>query len=193
LSDTKLSRRAFLAHTGAAARTSIIVLSVPMIMSAGTQARAAQAMNAEFTTLSTAEAAEFGAIAARIIPSDEAPGATEAGAIYFMDTVLSSSHSDMLPALREGLTSLQALALSTYASATFSALPAPQQDALLTEIEDGEFFGTIRFLTVAGTFSLPEYGGNRDEIGWKLIGFEDRHMWMSPYGFYDADFAAKGE
>lgn len=193
MSDIKLSRRAFLAHTGAAARTSIIVLSIPMIMSAGAQARAAQAMNAEFTTLSKAEAAEFGAIAARIIPSDETPGATEAGAIYFMDTVLSDSHSDMLPAMREGLASLQALAQSTFGSATFNALAAEQQDSLLTDIEDGPFFSAMRFLTIAGTFTLPEYGGNRDLVGWKLIGFEDRHMWMSPYGFYDADYAAKGE
>jgi len=193
LSDTKLSRRAFLAHTGAAARTSIIVLSVPMILSASTQARAAQAMNAKFTAFSAAEATEFGAIAARIIPSDETPGATEAGAIYFMDTVLSGSHSDMLPAMREGLANLQSLAQSTYGSNTFSALNAEQQDALLTQIEKEEFFSTMRFLTIAGTFTLPEYGGNRDGIGWKLIGFEDRHMWMSPYGFYDADYAAKGE
>ncbi len=88
---------------------------------------------------------------------------------------------------------LQALAQSRYASATFHNLTAQQQDLLLTEIEGGEFFRNMRFMTIAGTFTLPEYGGNRDQIGWKLIGFEDRHMWMSPYGFYDADYAAKGE
>ena len=193
MSDTKLSRRAFLAHTGAAARTSIIALSIPMIISASNQARAAQAMNAQFTTLSAAEATEFAAIAARIIPTDTSPGATEAGAIYFMDTVLGGSHSDMLPPMQEGLSELQLLAQNTYGNSQFSALAPEQQDALLTEIEASAFFGTMRFLTIAGTFSLPEYGGNRDEIGWKLMGFEDRHMWMSPYGFYDADYAEKGE
>lgn len=193
MSDIKLSRRAFLAQTGAAARTSIIVLSVPMIMSASEQARAAQAAEAEFTALSAEQAAEFAAIAARIIPSDGSPGATEAGAVYFMDTVLGGSHSDMLPAMQEGLESLQALAQSTYGSATFYTLTPIQQDALLTEIEGSPFFRTMRFMTIAGTFTLPEYGGNRDEIGWKMIGFEDRHMWMPPYGFYDADYAAKGE
>mgnify|MGYP003664714897 FL=1 len=187
MSDTTLSRRAFLA------RTSIIALSVPMILSASTQARAAQALRAEFTTLSTEEAAEFAAIAARIIPSDETPGATEAGAVYFMDTVLSGSHSDLLPAMQEGLVDLQALAQSRYSSSAFHLLTAQQQDTLLTEIESSAFFTNMRFMTIAGTFSLPEYGGNRDEIGWKMIGFEDRHMWMPPYGFYDADYAAKGE
>ncbi len=187
MSDTTLSRRAFLA------RTSIIALSVPMILSASTQARAAQAQQAEFTTLSTEEAAEFAAIAARIIPSDETPGATEAGAVYFMDTVLGGSHKDYLPNMQDGLLSLQALAQSRYSSATFHNLTVQQQDLLLTEIEDDAFFRNMRFMTIAGTFTLPEYGGNRDEIGWKMIGFEDRHMWMPPYGFYDADYAAKGE
>lgn len=193
MSDIKLSRRAFLAHTGAAARTSIIALSVPMILSASTQARAAQAMQAEFKILNATEAAEFSAIAARIIPSDGTPGATEAGAVYFMDTVLSGSHKDELPAMQEGLAQLQALTQSRYSSATFHTLTPEQQDLLLTEIENSQFFRTMRFMTIAGTFTLPEYGGNRDHIGWKMIGFEDRHMWMSPYGFYDADYAAKGE
>ena len=193
MSDIKLSRRAFLAHTGAAARTSIIALSVPMILSASTQARAAQAMQAEFKILSANEAAEFAAIASRIIPSDGTPGATEAGAVYFMDTVLSGSHKDELPAMQEGLKGLQELTQSRYSSPTFYTLTPEQQDLLLTEIEKGQFFRTMRFMTIAGTFTLPEYGGNRDHIGWKMIGFEDRHMWMSPYGFYDADYAAKGE
>ena len=179
MSDINLSRRAFLAQTGAAARTSIIVLSVPMILSASTQARAAQAMQAEFKTLTANEAAEFAAIAARIIPSDGTPGATEAGAVYFMDTVLSGSHSDQLPEMQEGLRGLQALTQSRYSSATFNGLTPEQQDLLLTEIEDGRFFRTMRFMTIAGTFTLPEYGGNRDQIGWKMIGFEDRHMWKS--------------
>lgn len=192
MSDLELSRRAFLARTGAAAGTSIILLSAPMIISASEQARVALAEKGAFKALSNTEAEEFAAIAARIIPTDETPGATEAGAIYFMDTVLAGSHSDSLPAMREGLATLQASTQSTYGQALFSALTADRQDALLTEIEEGEFFGTLRFLTIAGTFSLPEYGGNRDEIGWKMIGFEHRHVWTPPYGFYDADYAAKG-
>lgn len=193
MSETKLSRRAFLHKTSTAASTSLIALSLPMIMSASQQARAAQAMDAPFTSLQADEAAEFSAIAARIIPTDETPGATEAGVIYFMDKVLSSSHANALPELRNGLTELQNRAMSAYGSARFQTLEAAQQDALLTEIEQSSFFNTMRFLTIAGTFSLPEYGGNRDRIGWQLIGFEDRHMWTPPFGHYDADYAAKGE
>ncbi|MCB1650047.1 MAG: gluconate 2-dehydrogenase subunit 3 family protein [Pseudomonadales bacterium] len=193
MSDTKLSRRAFLHKTTTAASTSLIALSLPMIMSASQQARAAQAMDAPLTALQPDEALELAAIAARIIPTDETPGATEAGAVYFMDRVLSTSHANVLPELRTGLATLQATASTRYGSANFHTLAAGQQDALLQDIEDSSFFNTLRFLTIAGTFSLPQYGGNRDHIGWKLIGFEDRHMWQPPFGYYDADYAAKGE
>ncbi len=192
MSDHTLSRRAFLHQSAIAARASLIALTVPMIMTASEQARAAHAEHAAFVTLSEQEAAEFAAIAARIIPTDDSPGATEAGAIYFMDRVLGSSHATVLPELREGLSALQSRAMSAHGSATFHTLTESQQDALLTEIEDGPFFNTLRFLTIAGTFSLPEYGGNRDRLGWKIIGFEDRHMWMPPFAYYDADYAAKG-
>jgi gluconate 2-dehydrogenase gamma chain len=193
LSDTDLSRREFLARIDWAARTSLVTLSIPAILGAATRARAAQASGAAFSTLGAVEAREFAAIAARIVPTDETPGATEAGAIHFMDAVLGDSHGDLLPILREGLTELQALAERSHGSTSFAALTPEQQDRLLKEIEDGGFFGTIRFLTVAGTFSLPMYGGNREEIGWQLIGFENRHVHTAPYGYYDADYAARGE
>jgi hypothetical protein len=37
-------------------------------------------------------------------------------------------------------------------------------------------------------FSLPSYGGNRDGVGWKLIGFEDSHVFYPPFGHYDRDY-----
>lgn len=198
MTDTELSRREFLVRADAAAKTSLIALSLPAIMSISAEARAAHAAHAAgapsgaFVALGEEEAREFAAIAARIIPSDETPGATEAGAIHFMDRVLGDSHADMLPAMREGLADLQARADGTFGEGSFAALSPEQQDELLRAIEDGAFFATMRFLTIAGTFSLPEYGGNRDLVGWELIGFENRHVWTSPYGFYDADYAAKG-
>ena len=79
-----------------------------------------------------------------------------------------------------------------FAVTYFYELQAEQQDRLLTDIEASAFFATIRYLTVAGMFSLPEYGGNRDNIGYQLLGFEDRHVWQSPYGYYDADYADNG-
>jgi gluconate 2-dehydrogenase gamma chain len=193
LNDIQLSRRAFLRQTGIAARNSLIVLSLPAIMSSSAAASEAMLENSAFKILGSEEAREFAAIAARIIPTDETPGATEAGVIYFIDNVLGTSRPEALEPMRAGLASLQASAQSTYGSASFSALTPEQQDALLVSIEETEFFGTLRYMTIAGMFSLPEYGGNRDYAGWKLIGFEHKHVWSPPFGFYDADYMARGE
>ena len=51
----------------------------------------------------------------------------------------------------------------------------------------------MRMLTLCGMFALPSWGGNRDEAGWKLLGFEDRHAWQPPFGFYDAEARELGE
>ncbi len=193
MNDIQLSRRAFLRQTGIAARNSLIVLSLPAIMSSSAAASEAMLENSAFKILGSEEAREFAAIAARIIPTDETPGATEAGVIYFIDNVLGTSRPEALEPMRAGLASLQASAQSTYGSASFSALTPEQQDALLVSIEETEFFGTMRYMTIAGMFSLPEYGGNRDYAGWKLIGFEHKHVWSPPFGFYDADYMARGE
>ena len=193
MNDIQLSRRAFLRQTGIAARNSLIVLSLPAIMSSSAAASEAMLENSAFKILGSEEAREFAAIAARIIPTDETPGATEAGVIYFIDNVLGTSRPEALEPMRAGLASLQASVQSTYGSASFSALTPEQQDALLVSIEETEFFGTMRYMTIAGMFSLPEYGGNRDYAGWKLIGFEHQHVWSPPFGFYDADYMARGE
>jgi gluconate 2-dehydrogenase gamma chain len=183
VSSHESSRRAFLR---AATQHSLILLSLPAVLSAREQASAVQAAKAPLTTLGTEEAAELAAIAARIIPTDDTPGATEAGAIYFIDQVLGTSRAEALAPIREGLASLQASARSAYQASTFRSLEPAKQDALLQAIETTPFFETMRYLTIAGMFSRPEYGGNRDGIGWRLIGFEDRHMWEPPFGFYDA-------
>jgi len=47
------------------------------------------------------------------------------------------------------------------------------------------FFDALRGATIAGMFANPEYGGNHDKAGWKLIGFDDRFSWAEPFGWYD--------
>lgn len=188
-----LSRRSFLHASKNAARTSCVILSLPMILTACERAKQSRLSGAEFQTLTEMEANEFDAIAARIIPSDETPGATEAGVIYFIDQVLGDRRDVELAIVREGLQDLQYRSALAFDESYFHFLETNQQDQLLKEIEAGEFFDTIRYLTVSGMFSLPQYGGNRDNIGFQLIGYEGSHAWQSPYGFYDAEYAEKGE
>jgi len=186
------SRRSFLKVSGTAAGGSWFGLSLTTLLAACERASEALSVGGAFAVLRTEEAADFEAIAARIIPTDDTPGATEAGVVYFMDNVLGGVRAEFLEPMREGLEELRGAAMAAFGTQAFSTLGPEQQDALLTEIQDSSFFATIRYLTLAGMFSLPEHGGNRNHVGWQLLGFEDRHAWQAPFGFYDADYAEKG-
>lgn len=63
----------------------------------------------------------------------------------------------------------------------FDLLSPEQQDGILAELEAGtlplgdvpveEFFSMLLANTMEGFFSDPMYGGNRDKVGWRLVGF----------------------
>ena len=69
--------------------------------------------------------------------------------------------------------------------AAFADLTTEQQDELLAQAEHGKldfgalpsgtFFGSLVDATMEGFFSDPIHGGNRDKIGWKLVGFPGVH------------------
>ncbi len=187
-----LSRRALLRSTLTALPRSVIVLSMPAILAACSRSAQNQLDGIDLQTLGGEEAAEFAAIADRIVPPDDTPGAREAGAVHFMDAVLGDGREAELQLLRDGLRNLQNRAESAFQTASLSLLGAEQQDQLLREIEDSEFFATVRYLTVAGMFAMPEYGGNRDEAGYQLIGYDRRGPMQPPFGFYDEDYMNRG-
>ncbi len=140
-----------------------------------------------FETLDPATAAEIEAIAAQIIPSTDGPGAREAGVIYFIDRALSTFAADQRESYRTGMAELQRKRQELFPnSSTISSLTSQQQIALIQAIEASDFFALLRTHTVLGFLGNPSYGGNRGEIGWKQIGFEDRMMYQPPFGYYDA-------
>ncbi len=63
----------------------------------------------------------------------------------------------------------------------FDRLTPEQRVAALTAMEEGKaefagfnakaFFGRLHEMTLEGFFADPMYGGNRDKVGWKLLGF----------------------
>ena len=187
-----LSRRALLRSTLEALPRSVIVLSMPAILAACSRSAQNQLDGIGLQLLGSEEAEEFAAIADRIIPPDDSPGAREAGVVHFMDTVLGDQRERELQILRDGLQQLQNRTNAELQAVSFSELSAEQQDQLLREIENTEFFATIRYLTVAGMFALPEYGGNRNGVGFELIGFEPRVTWQPPFGYYDEDYMNRG-
>jgi gluconate 2-dehydrogenase gamma chain len=137
--------------------------------------------------LDATEAQEIEAIAAQIIPTDDTPGAREAGVIYFIDRALATFDRDKRPLYTDGLKELQAKRDVLFPdSHSIAALQPAQQIRLLQAIEKTDFFELVRTHTVLAFFGNPSYGGNRDQIGWKFIGFEDRFQFEPPFGYYDA-------
>lgn len=193
-SNPALSRRRLLSNSLSLAKGSLLILGMPAILTACREAEQAILSGAEFQVLTEEEANEFAAIAARIMPSDETPGANEAGVVYFMDNVIGDeSRVDILESLKNGLLEVQTQVALTHNASYFHVLDETQQDQILAEVETTPFFNTIRYLTIAGMFSLPEYGGNRDNIGNQIIGIPGQGAWAPPFGFYDADYMERGE
>lgn len=196
MNDRELSRRQFLAGLSTAAKGSLIVLSLPAILTACRQAseqHPTASADAQYTILSNDQAIELDAISARIVPTDDTPGAREAGSVRFMDVVLADDRQDQLSILQSGIVELNASANREFGVSSFAALSETQQDALLSAIETTPFFSTVRFLTVASLFALPQYGGTGPDVGYNLIGMTHAHAYMPPFGYYDADYAARGE
>jgi len=140
-----------------------------------------------FQTLDPATAAELDAITSQIIPSTDGLGAHEAGIIYFIDRALSTFDADLREAYRTGMADVQKKRQGLFPGSTsIAALTSDQQIQLIKSIEATEFFELIRTHTLYGFLGNPSYGGNRDRVGWKLIGFEDRMAFQPPFGYYDA-------
>ena len=175
--------------------------------------------------------ATIAAAMARIIPTDDTPGAAEADTIAFLDRYLSSidfvyakpdgSGFEQLEGKRaaawqkrldvvrrkyvDGIADLDLRSNARF-NADFAQLNGEQQDAILTEIErpaqwtehnlelaqitsgygapiepalqqtsaeiEIEFFPLLALHTRQGFYADPIYGGNQNQVGWQLIGFQ---------------------
>lgn len=143
---------------------------------------------ASLTFFDAASAADVTAMAAQIIPSDDGPGATEAGAVYFFDRALTTFAADQASDFRAGLADLSTRRANLFPQSTsFAALSKEQQLQLLRAIEKTDFFSLLRALTISAWLGSPEYGGNRNSVGWKYIGFDDAGVFEPPFGYYDAE------
>ena len=185
------SRRDFIAATAKLASASWIAMNWPQIASAAEHAGHDTAAGAHttLTTLSAAEAAEVDAIANLIVPGGKTPGAREARCVYFIDNALGSFFKDQLPAFRAGLVEFSTAYAAKGGAGKFSAAPEAQQIAWLQQVDKTPFFTAVRRLTVLGLTAWPKYGGNHDNIGSKLLGVEEQHVWAPPFGYYDVGYA----
>lgn len=181
------SRRQFLSAIGNLASATWVTMHWPQIALAAEHVGHGDMAGAPtgISTLTAAEATEIDAIAAQIVPG----GITrEATVINFIDNALGSFWSGQLPAFREGLAGFNAAYAAQGGTGPFSAATPEQQVAFLHTVDTTPFFMAVRRLTVLGLIALPKYGGNKDYLGWGLLGVENRHFWTAPFGYYDVDY-----
>ena len=180
----------------------------PALVSAAEHAHSQAKSNApaKFEFFSAEEAAEIDAISARIIPATDTPGAREAGVVYFIDRALVTYAKDDQKIYTDGLTDLQAHISEKFPETKrFSAASPEQQDQILRSLDEsatsegrgrrsraaGSFFESVRTHTIMGFLIDPESDrrGNRDAVGWKVIGRDPGHTFQPPFGFYDKDYS----
>jgi len=140
-----------------------------------------------FQALDPATAADIDVLTSQIVPSTDGPGAHEAGVVYFIDRALSTFDKDLRDSYRSGMAAVQQKRREMFpSSGSIAALTSDQRIQLIHAIEKTDFFELLRTHTLYGLLGNPSYGGNRDRVGWKLIGFEDRMAYQPPFGYYDA-------
>ena len=155
--------------------------------------------------LTPEQARNVDALASQIIPSDELPGAREAGVVYFIDRALKTFAKETLPLYEGGLAGLNRLTSEKYPGVpSFADASSEQQAVLVAELAEEEpapgnprwlgerasrdFFSTFQQHTVLGFLADPEAGGNRDYAGWKVIERDPAHSFSPPFGYYDKDY-----
>ena len=130
--------------------------------------------------LSPTDLDALAALVEAIFPTDEhGPGAVSLGVIDFLvSAVTTDTPSDLEP--------LQTLATAALAvsggSAGLTALDEPGRAALLASLDQAHphALELLRRRTIEGLFADPSYGGNRNEAGWRLLGYP------GPKGTYTA-------
>jgi gluconate 2-dehydrogenase gamma chain len=182
------SRRAFLSRLLAGSGTAFAWNLLPSLAAAHQHAAAQRdAAHPTFAFFTLEESKQMEAVCEQLIPSDDGPGAREAGAIYFIDYALSQTEPHLQPIFREGLKNLAAAS----GSQKFQDLSPERQTALLKQIETTEFFQYAREYTILGFLGNPGRHGNKNEVGWKYIGFENPGMFSPPFGYYDAELLSE--
>jgi len=131
------------------------------------------------------------AATSRIFPTDgSGPGANEAGVTLYIDRQLTGPYGrdryrfTQLP-FEQG-TPTQGYQGAANPREIYRAglklltglpnLTPEEQDNRLRSIETSPFFQLLRQHTLEGMFCDPMHGGNRDLIGWQLIGFPGPYM-----------------
>ena len=209
MTDWHSSRRTFLQQGALGLGFALLSAVTPeALRAAHASASKAADTKAGFRFFTTDEAADVVAFGSQIIPTDDTPGATEAHAVYFIDHALVEFAPGDQTRVRAAIHALNDLAhQSGHASTRFSQLSPADQLELTKKFQSSfpavnggydpsnngmnssgnNYFELLRTYIITGFLSDPDLGGNKDMIGWKVIGFDGRSAHQPPFGYYDAE------
>ena len=124
------------------------------------------------------------AVCAQIIPTDQDPGAREAGCVAYIDRQLAGAHQRFADRYRSGLASLAATCQALH-ERSFEELSSAEQIKLLEKMEagqspkehwktvsSGEFFQLVCDHTMQGFYGSPRHGGNKDYVSYRMLGLD---------------------
>jgi len=202
------ARREFLLQLGALAGAAWFEAQWPAVLSAAQHAHEAAKGTGTptFEVLTPEQAKQIEAITSQIIPTDELPGAREAGVVYFIDRALKTFARDTRPVYEKGLSDVGRITAELFPGIQniSDATPAQQEQIvaeLMSEMSprpgmrrntvasvSSDFPQIIWIHTLFGFLLDPEAGANRDYAGWKVIGRDPAHSFSPPFGFYDKNY-----
>lgn len=117
-----------------------------------------------------------------IIPADDAPGATDAGVIYYIDKQLSGFFGKYRNDYREGIACIQEDCHNLFGSG-FERIPFQEQTTFLELLEENsaklkawktvrpsDFFNRVISHTMQGFYGAPRHGGNKDYMSYRMLG-----------------------
>ena len=126
--------------------------------------------------------AEFLALTAavdRVLPRDASPGGVDAGVPESIDRAFAEPALHRVrDAFIHGLAALERACHRAHRVSFAHATPA-QRDALLERFSkmspstgEAHFFTTLLTFSLEGYLGDPIHGGNKDRVGWALVGFD---------------------
>jgi gluconate 2-dehydrogenase gamma chain len=124
---------------------------------------------------------EFKALQAacdRVIPKDADPGALDANVPEYIDRTLQEPElHKMKEDFLGGLDALMRRGQRMFKKDFWAGTPEQQDDLLgifrdsPSDSGEAHFYDALIVLTLEGFLGDPSYGGNKDRVGWALVGF----------------------
>jgi len=120
------------------------------------------------------QAHTLAAICDQIIPADDFPSASQAGAVTYIDRQLARHYRRHRETYRAGLEQAELLSRKLAGVALPQASPKNQLEVVTAlEKEQPEFFALVRSHTFEGFYGTPRHGGNRDAVSWRMLGLDE--------------------